>query len=95
MLAWAQLNAGKNAEAARNYERAFELGIPPGRNTSGVAAYNLACAYARLGRVGDALTMLERAVENGLVDRATYENDEDLRGLRGEARFRAILERLR
>ena len=94
MLAWAQLNAGKNAEAARNYERAFELGIPPGRNTAGLAAYNLACAYARLGRVGDALTMLERAVENGLVDRATYENDEDLKGLRGEERFRGLMERL-
>ncbi|MBK8005597.1 MAG: tetratricopeptide repeat protein [Gemmatimonadetes bacterium] len=90
-IGWAQLNLGRNAEAAVSYERAIALGIPPGRATQGVAWYNLACAYARLGQVEKALTALEHAVEQGMRDRATIEGDEDLRPLRDQARFVAVL----
>ncbi|HWA14945.1 MAG TPA: hypothetical protein VG817_00830 [Gemmatimonadales bacterium] len=53
-IGWARLHMGKNAEAAESYERVIALGIPPGRSTSGLAWYNLACAYARLQRTDDA-----------------------------------------
>lgn len=93
-LGWARLHTGKNAEAATSYERAIALGIPPGPRTSGLAWYNLACAYARLQRVDDAFRALNRAVDEGLRERRTYEGDEDFSRLRGDARFRVLLDRL-
>lgn len=93
-LAWAQLHLGRNAEAARSYERAFELGIPPGRSTRGVAWYNLACAYARLGEVDRAIAALEEAFNEGMNERRTYEQDSDLASLRSNPRFRALMGRM-
>ena len=93
-LGWAQLHLGRNEEAVRSYERAFELGIPPGRSTRGVASYNLACAYARLGRLDRAFEALGRAVDEGVNDRATIEGDSDLAPLRADPRFARIRERL-
>ncbi|HJR41997.1 MAG TPA: hypothetical protein VJ812_07865, partial [Gemmatimonadaceae bacterium] len=92
-LGYAQIVQGRYEEGARNYERSFELGIPPG-NGRGVAAYNLACAYARLGRADDAFRMLDVAVENGMRRREQFEGDEDLASLRGDPRFRRLMERL-
>ncbi len=93
-IGWAQLNLQRNAEAAASYEHAFQLGIPPGRNTAGVAWYNLACAYVRLGQLDLAFRALDRAVIEGFRDRATYEGDDDLRPLRGDPRFTALRTRL-
>ncbi len=93
-LGWAQLHLGRNAEAARSYERAFELGIPPGRATRGVAWYNLACAYARLGESDRAFAALDSAVAQGVTERRNYESDADLAVLRTDARFARLLARL-
>jgi tetratricopeptide (TPR) repeat protein len=93
-LGWAQLHLGRNAEAARSYERAFELGIPPGRSTRGIAWYNLACAYARLGQADRAIEALEQAFSEGVDDRRTYEQDSDLASLRSNPRFRALIDRM-
>jgi tetratricopeptide (TPR) repeat protein len=93
-LASAQLHAGYNEEAVKYYEKAFEIGIPPGVNTRGVAFYNLACGYARLGQKDKALTALSGAVTEGLTDRNTYETDEDLVSLRAEPRFKELLSKL-
>jgi len=93
-IGWAQLNLQRNADAAASYERAFQLGIPPGRSTSGLAWYNLACAYSRLGRVDDAFRALDLAVSEGMRERATYEGDDDFRPLRTDPRFRTLLARL-
>lgn len=91
-LGFAELILGRNEAAVRHYEKAFEVGIPPGPNTRGVAAYNLACGYAKLGRKDDALRSLETAVnEGGGRDMAT---DEDLASLRGEPRFQALVKRV-
>lgn len=93
-LAWAQLHSGRNEEAVKNYEKAFEMGIPPGVNTRGLAYYNLACGYARLGQKDKALAALASAVSEGFIDRKTYETDEDLAPLRSESRFQELLARL-
>ncbi len=93
-LGWAQLHLGRNADAARSYERAFELGIPPGRSTRGIAWYNLACAYARLGETDRAIAALEQAFNEGLTERRTYEEDSDLASLRSHPRFRALVGRM-
>lgn len=92
-LGWARLHLGKNAEAVANYERALDMGVPPGRFQS-LAYYNLACGYARLGRKDDAFTALSKAVEQGMKDRATFEGDDDLAPLRGDPRFAELLKQL-
>lgn len=93
-LGFAQLNLRRYDEAIANYQRAFAAGIPPGRNTRGVAWYNLACGYARTGRSDQAFEALNKAVDEGLAERATYEQDEDLASLRGDARFVSLLARM-
>lgn len=93
-LGWARLHLGKNAEAVASYERAIELGIPPGRSTLGVAWYNLACGYVRVGRRDEALAALRRAVEQGVNDRGSFERDPDLAELKGDPRFQQLLDRL-
>ncbi len=57
--------------------------------------YNLACSLALLGRAGDAVGALQRAVELGYDDAEHLIADEDLADLREEPRFREIVRRLR
>jgi hypothetical protein len=56
---------------------------------------NLACAYAQVGRPDEALTALETAVANGYTGAREMAEDADLAPLRGEARFQALLQKLR
>lgn len=93
-LASAQLHAGRNEEAVKTYIKAFEAGIPPGANTRGVAYFNLACGYTRLGQKDKAFEALTGAVAEGFTDRNAYETDEDLGPLRAEPRFQELLGRL-
>lgn len=93
-LASAQLHAGRNADAVQSYLKAFDAGIPPGANTRGVAYYNLACGYAKLGQKDKALDALTNAVAEGFTQRQTYETDEDLAPLRADGRFQELLNRL-
>ena len=93
-LASAQLHAGRNEEAIKSYEKAFTAGIPPGANTRGVAYFNLACGYTRLGQKDKAFEALSGAVAEGFTDRSAYETDEDLAPLRAEPRFQELLGRL-
>jgi Flp pilus assembly protein TadD len=58
------------------------------------ACYNLGCSYAMLGRVDDALSTLERAIELGYRDVDLMREDEDLQSLRSEPRFQRLLDRL-
>ena len=59
-----------------------------------VILYNVACMYSLLGRVGDALDCLERAVQHGFLDKAWFDNDTTLDALREEPRFQVLLEKL-
>ncbi len=93
-LASAQLHAGRNEDAIKTYEKAFAAGIPPGANTRGIAYFNLACGYTRLGQKDKAFQSLSSAVDEGFNDRKAYETDEDLAPLRSEQRFQELLGRL-
>lgn len=57
--------------------------------------YNLACSLALLGRAGEAVEELERAVELGYDDVDHLLKDRDLRTLRSDPRFEEIVRRLR
>ena len=56
--------------------------------------YNVACAYALLGRTDDAIVCLEKAVQNGFGHREWLVNDSDLDSVRGDSRFQALLSRM-
>lgn len=89
-LAFAQLGANQNEAAIKNYENAFAAGIPPGANTRGLAYYNMASGYVRLGQKDKAFEMLSKAIAEGFNDRATFEADADLAPLRTDPRFQAL-----
>ena len=93
-LAYTQLALNKPQDAIKSYEAAFQMGIPPGANTRGLAYYNLACAYARLKNLDKAFEMLGKAIDEGYTVRNSFETDTDLADLRTDSRFRALLERL-
>lgn len=93
-LAFAQMNLNRYEEAIKSYEKAFEAGIPPGATTRGLAYYNMACAYTRLRQTDKAFEMLNKAVDEGMTNRQTFETDSDLAALRTDARFQTLLNRL-
>ena len=78
------------------YERGLEVDrqlvrLVPGNPT---VHYNLACSLARLERREEALDALEEAARLGYVDHEFMLADADLESLRGEQRFRSLVERL-
>jgi tetratricopeptide (TPR) repeat protein len=92
-LAYSQLALGQNENAIKSYEQAFAIGIPPGATTRGLAYYNMACAYARLNNKEKAFEMLGKAIDEGFVNRSTFETDTDLAALRSDPRFAQLLAR--
>jgi Flp pilus assembly protein TadD len=90
-LAYSQLFTGKNKAAVANYEKAFSLGIPEWAQKAGIARYNLACGYARLGEKDKAIASLEQAITAGFKDKKQFESDDDLKPLRDDARFQTLL----
>lgn len=82
-------DAGMYAEALRLRTRLYELGLDPGGD-----AYNVACAYARLGDRASALAWLERALDHGFDDTNVIDRDADLDSLRDTAEFDAQRRRL-
>jgi tetratricopeptide (TPR) repeat protein len=96
LLSWAV------PSAVRAYQRGdmktagdfYELAVLI-RPESGYAWYNLACVRSRLGEIKGALAALEKAVENGMRDRATIEKDPDLEGLRKEQAYRRLVESIK
>lgn len=88
------MSLNRNEDAIKTYEKAFEVGIPPGANTRGLAYYNMAYAYVRLKKNDKAFEMLNKTIDEGFVDRQTFETDTDLTPIRSDARFQQILARL-
>lgn len=58
--------------------------------------YNVACLYASaLQMKEEAMTYLEKAVDNGFAQKAWIENDDDLATLRDMPRYKALLARMK
>jgi TolB-like protein/Flp pilus assembly protein TadD/predicted Ser/Thr protein kinase len=57
--------------------------------------YNVACFYAKVGDKEKSLSVLEDAIRNGFAHREWVEHDTDLDSLRGDERFRRIVEGLK
>src|SRR5262249_61925778 len=86
-----------HAGGASAAERGIETAISRGRHGSQFhhAAYNLATAYALLGRRSDALIWLEKTAAWGMPCYPLFEKDPFLDSLRGDPGFQAFLSRQR
>ncbi len=74
----------KYADAAEAWMQADQLGFAPPRTR-----YNLAAAYARLGRTDEAFAWLEKATQAGFNGPQLLDSDADLATLRDDDRFAA------
>jgi hypothetical protein len=54
--------------------------------------YNVACTFSQIGKLEDAIDVLERAANKGFGQKEWIENDPDFALLRGNPRFEAILQ---
>lgn len=60
-----------------------------------LSQYNLACAWAKLGKVEEGIAALGSAAAAGFADAAMAESDADLAPLRGKPEFAGLLDRMR
>jgi Zn-dependent protease len=80
---------------AGQYETSIEAGrLALERGASPVTAYNIACAYARVGRNDEAMEWVKRAVEAGFDQRETLDSDPDIAALRARPEFDSIWQKL-
>jgi hypothetical protein len=66
-------------------KRACELGFNPAGET-----YNIACAYAVMGKTDEAIAWLKKALDDGFCEQETLEKDDEFDALRNEPRFIAL-----
>jgi adenylate cyclase len=57
-------------------------------------AYNVACVFSLAGEHGDAMGLLEKAVDNGFGYKEWIEHDSDFEPLRASPRYAALLARM-
>jgi len=91
------LEQGRAAMDQKDYAHAahyFEIALVA-RPEAGAIWYEMAVARAGAGDRRAAMGALEHAVANGFNDRGRVESEPLLQGLRKEARYRALLERLK
>jgi Zn-dependent protease len=87
-LATALFHAGHFEASAAASEHLFE------RSGRADEAYNVACAFARMGRVDDGMAWLGRAESAGYTDLAHLLADEDLAALRAHPTYAELVARL-
>ncbi len=56
--------------------------------------YNVACVFARLGQIDESIDALGQAIENGYGHKEWLEHDPDFDALRGDPRFKKLVDRL-
>ena len=78
---------GQTERAKRWLRKALELDPD-----DPIVLYNVACNFATMGEVEEALDYLEQAVAHGTVSSDWMRNDEDLVSLRGNPRYAALLQ---
>jgi TolB-like protein/Tfp pilus assembly protein PilF len=54
--------------------------------------YNVACTFSQIGKLDDAIDILERAVDKGFGQKEWIEHDPDFAAIRGTPRYDAILQ---
>ncbi len=79
------------------YEKGLKVDIKLAKLKPGdsLVSYNLACSYSLLGSVNKALESLGKAINLGYNDIRHLENDSDLDGLRDEAGYEMLINKLK
>lgn len=80
---------GEYQEAMMRFETV--LGLQPDPAEEGVASYNVACCYAKLGQVETGLAALQAAMEAGFDDFKSIRADPDLAVLRESEAFQPLI----
>ncbi len=89
-LASVSTELGHFERAAAAWNGAGDAGLP-----GVIAYYNAACAWARAGKPDSAFALLGRLTAIGYRQPDQLEQDADLAGVRGDARFAAVVEQAR
>jgi tetratricopeptide (TPR) repeat protein len=84
------LTLGKFERAEHEFKEV--LALEPNNE---VAWYNLACTYSRWGKLDLAFEHLRKAVEFGFDDASHMDDDKDLDPLRGDPRYKEIIDGIR
>ncbi|MBX3380786.1 MAG: hypothetical protein KF805_11900 [Phycisphaeraceae bacterium] len=83
--AYAQHMGGDLEGSIQSGLKALELGYRPESE-----CYNIACAYALLGKSDQSIEWLQKALENRFAEQQTLESDDDLNSIRKDPRFIAL-----
>jgi thiol-disulfide isomerase/thioredoxin len=101
-----ELRAKKNDEAVATYEKLLAhlaenkakfTDFPESQQKAvrAHAYYNMACAFALAGKREPSLDALQKAIEAGFYDWQHMEKDDDLASVRGEPRWKELMQVLR
>jgi len=82
----------ERAEAAAMWEYEFECSLLPEGEKRADANYNLACFYARVGRVDEAVPLLRESLQSQPTLVEWARKDPDLAGIRDHPQVRGLLE---
>lgn len=88
-LGFSMLVLNKNKEAALYYEKAISL------RPRNVDYYNLACAYAKQNEKEKAVAALSNSIKEGYGTRQQIESDTDFDLVRGDERFKQLVNSIR
>ena len=91
------LYAEKKADEATGVAGELIAGFEKAKDAQGLANtwYDLGCVAALAGRSGDAFADLQQAVDHGYSDGDHMKSDDDLKSLRGDPRFEALVAQAR
>jgi tetratricopeptide (TPR) repeat protein len=80
---------GSYEKAGRAYENAAKFGY-----NRATAYYNAGCSWALAKQTTPAVAALENAFEEGFDDLDMYTSDDDLNSVRGDARFKKLMDKV-
>jgi eukaryotic-like serine/threonine-protein kinase len=99
LLATTLMHVGKFAEAKAIEDRLISGELARGHDPADMSIvvfhYNEACIAALGGRKDEAFQQLQYAVDHGFTDVDNIAQDSDLKSLRGDPRFAAVLDKVR
>ena len=90
LLAGAYAKLGRSEEAVQQLQRVLAMNV-----TDSHTIYNAACTYGVLGRKGEALAALRRAIEAGYGEWELAMLDADLNSIRDDPEFGRLMDTIK
>ena len=88
-------HANRSADAEALFQKAVSSAAKADPGQLSAALYSYGAGMAVLGRPDDAILHLQQAVEHGFTDADQMAADDDLKPLRGDSRFQAVMAQVR